>query len=48
MNSSDENDRHDIEESLSAQIGFGMKLIITKTITSTFKTSQKYFISLSH
>lgn len=47
IDSSDENDRKEIEQSLSTEIGFGMKLIISKTVSSAFKTSQKYlFISL--
>ena len=44
IDSSDENDRKEIEQSLSTEIGFGIKLIISKTVSSTFKTSQKYFL----
>ncbi len=43
FDSSDEDDRIEVERYLTKEIGYSIKLVISKTISSEYKNSQKYF-----
>jgi hypothetical protein len=45
FDSSDEDDRTEVEQCLTQEIGYSIKLLISKTISSKYKNLQKYFLT---